>query len=146
MSFFDQVKSTLSDLPSGARWAAAGVAGTLVLLGGGTLVRNAVVYETTCRGYETEANVIIDEMHTLVSRTTVLAERVERNPWAAFNVMGEMMEIAGDVEILTEESKTLRSDYVEACGTERADRFFESDAVESRLDEIDDMATALQNL
>ena len=124
MSFFDQVKSTLSNIPAGARWAAAGVAGTLVLLGGGTVVRNAVVYETTCRGFESEATEIIDEMHELVSRTTILAERVERNPWAAFNVMGEMIEIAGSVEILTEESQTLRTDYVDACGTERVDRFF----------------------
>ena len=146
MSFFDQVKSTLSTVPAGARWAAAGVAGTLVLLGGGTLVRNAVVYETTCRGYEAEATEIIDEMHELVTRTTALAERVDRNPWAAFNVMGEMIEIAGSVEILTEESQTLRTNYVEACGTERVDRFFESGPVESRLEEIDDMATALQNL
>ena len=146
MSFFDQVKSTLSTVPAGARWAAAGVAGTLVLLGGGTLVRNAVVYETTCRTFEAEATEIIDEMHELVTRTTALAERVDRNPWAAFNVMGEMIEIAGSVEILTEESQTLRTNYVEACGTERVDRFFESGPVESRLEEIDDMATALQNL
>ena len=146
MSFFDEIKSTLSNLPSGARWAAAGVAGTLVLLGGGTVVRNAVVYETTCRGYETQATEIIDEMHDLVTRTTVIAERVERNPWAAFNVMGELMEIRGDVEILTEESQTLRADYEDACGIERVDSFFGSDAVESRIEEIDDMATTLQNM
>ena len=146
MSFFDQIKSTLSTVPAAARWSAAGAVGALVLLGGGTVVRNAVVYETTCRTYESEATEIIDEMYDLVSRTTVLAERVDRNPWAAFNVMGELIEIAGEVEILTEESETLRTDYVDACGTERVDRFFESDAVESRLEEIDDMATALQNL
>ena len=146
MSFFDQIKSTLSTVPAAARWSAAGAVGALVLLAGGTVVRNAVVYETTCRTLEAEATEIIDEMHELVTRTTALAERVDRNPWAAFNVMGELMEIRGDVEILTEESQTLRTNYVEACGTERVDRFFESGPVESRLEEIDDMATALQNL
>ena len=146
MSFFDQVKSTLSNIPSGARWAAGGALGAAVLILGGTFVGNAIAYERTCRGFESDATEIIDEMHELVSRTTVLAERVDRNPWAAFNVMGEMIEIAGSVEILTEESQTLRTNYVEACGTERVDRFFESGPVESRLEEIDDMATALQNL
>ena len=146
MSFFDQVKSTLSTIPTGARWAAAGALGAAALIVGGTFVGNAIAYERTCRGYESQAHETIDEMYEIVSRATVLAERVERNPWAAFNVMGEMIEIAGDVEILTEESQTLRSDYVEACGTERVDRFFESGPVESRLEEIDDMATALQNL
>jgi hypothetical protein len=146
MSFFDQVKSTLSNIPAGVRWAGAGAAGAVVLMVGATFATNAIAYERTCRGYEAQATETIDEMHELVSRTTVLAQRVERNPWAAFNVMGEMIEIAGSVEILTEESQTLRTDYVEACGVERVDRFFESGPVESRLEEIEEMATALQNL
>ena len=146
MSFFDQVKSTISNIPAAARWAGAGAVGAVVLIVGATVATNAIAYERTCRGYEAKAHETIDEMYELVSRTTVLAERVERNPWAAFNVMPELMEIAGDVEILNAESQTLRSDFTDSCGTERVDRFFESDAVDSRLDEIDDMATALQNM
>lgn len=146
MSFFDQIKSTIKSIPTPVGWVSAGVAGTLVLCGGASLVRAAYVHEMTCREYESDIVVIFNETEAKAERAVRLAERVERNPWAAFNVMGEMIEIASDVEVLSVQAEELREDYVEACGVERVDRFLGSDDISRRIEDLQDVGTQLQNM
>ena len=146
MNLLDLIKTSVTSIPSGARWAAAGVVGTLVLVGGGTAVRSAYVYETTCRSYETDVRSVLSDTKVQGERALQIARTIDRNPYAGFGLMTEMFQIASTVEMLKTEAMDLRVDYEGACGVERVDRFFDSKEISTELSHLESLGTQLQGM
>lgn len=146
MNFLDLVKTTVTNIPSAVRWTSVGVVGTLVLVTGGSMARSAYVYETTCRGYETQVSENLHETAEYGEEALKIAKVANANPYAAFGLMSKMMDIVGNMELVKAETEEVRSEYVEFCGRERSERFFESDHISSELEELESIGDQLRRL
>jgi len=146
MNAFDLIKTSVTNLPSAVRWTSVGVIGTLVLVTGGSMARSAYVYETTCRGYETQVSENLHETVEYGEEALNIAKVANANPYAAFGLMSKMMDIVGSIELLKAETQDIRDDYEEFCGSERSERFFDSDHISSEVEELESIGDRLQRM
>jgi len=146
MNAFDLIKTSVTNLPSAVRWTSVGVIGTLVLVTGGSMARSAYAYETTCRGYETQVSENLHETVEYGEEALNIAKVANANPYAAFGLMSKMMDIVGSIELLKAETQDIRDDYEEFCGSERSERFFDSDHISSEVKELESIGDRLQRM
>ena len=146
MNAFDLIKTSVTNIPSAVRWTSVGVIGTLVLVTGGSMARSAYAYETTCRAYETQVSENLHETVEYGEEALKIAKVANANPYAAFGLMSKMMDIVGSIELLKAETEEVREEYEEFCGSERSERFFDSDHISSEVEELESIGNQLQRM
>jgi hypothetical protein len=147
MSFSTQIfKNALEAIPTGVRWAAAGVFGTVLLGGIGLVSYNYYIHDKNCSEYESSVEDLLSKTTEKANRALSLAKVVEENPFAGFSVMGEMISIAQEIEKLSETSVDLRKEYESYCGIRRVDRFLGTDPINQQIEDLDVIGNRLRNM